>query len=163
MKLEISVATAAEMAQVSPKTIRGWIRHESLPLAHAGSKGPGRGARIDAIAFVRWLLARQAYGEFDLEQQRARLAKWQADRVHQDVEVRGGKLLPADDVESWVAAMIATAKTRILDIPAAVGNLLPREHAVMAETEARRIVHEALADLAATGSRAPRKANGRPA
>lgn len=162
MKLEISVSTAAAMAQVTANTIRAWIRGEELPVARVGGKGPGRGTRIDAIEFVRWLTARVATppGSLDLDQERARLAKWQADSKHQDVEVRAGELLQRDDVLAWVAAMINTAKQRLVQIPATIAAQVPHEISAAVAEAARRSIYEALADLAAHGAGPPWKRNG---
>ncbi len=95
-------------------------------------------------------------GELDLDTERARLAKWQADSKHQDVELRAGKLLLDDDVRHWVVGMISTAKQRLVQIPETVRQIVHPDHAELVATEVRRIVYEALAELAAHREDGPR-------
>lgn len=154
----VSVDVAAAMADTTPRTIRAWIRGEGLPILRAGNRGPGQAAVIDAVGFVRWLVARRttAEGDLDLDQERARLAKAQADKTEQEVELRAGRMLDAGDVDQWVAGMINTAKQRLLEIPASVAARVPSEVSVQVEADTRRLLYEALCDLAAAGEQRPR-------
>jgi phage terminase Nu1 subunit (DNA packaging protein) len=145
---------AAAMARVTTKTVYQWIRDEGLPVVRSSGNGARRGARLDAVAFFHWYVDRITVppGALDLEQERARLAKWQADSKHQDVEQRAGTLLAADDVMRWVAGMIGTVRQRFLQIPAAVGQNVPAEHSAKVTAEVQRLIYEALAELSVRGA-----------
>lgn len=57
--MPMTVETAAQIARVTPKTIRQWIRDEGCPVIQEGGKGAGNGALIDAARFARWYLQRE--------------------------------------------------------------------------------------------------------
>lgn len=85
----------------------------------------------------------------DLQAERARLAKWQADKTEQEVEVRAGDLLPREEVIGWVSNMIVTVKTRLVQIPNAVGQLIDQKYAPTVIAEIKRLINEALEELTA--------------
>lgn len=94
-------------------------------------------------------------GELDLQTERARLAKWQADKTEQDVQLRGARMLEMDAVEFWVAGMLSTVKARLVQIPDAVGQHVDEQHTAAVTEAVRRYILEALADLSAEGERGP--------
>lgn len=131
---------AAILLGVTPRTLRDWEKDgEGTPRNADGTySGP---------ALVAWFVARQGGDGLDLNEQRARLAKWQADKTEQEVEARAGKLLDEDEVVTWVANMISIVKARFLQIPDAVGQLLDPKYSQIVVRENRRLIHEALAEL----------------
>ena len=95
--------------------------------------------------------AREGGSSLDYTAERARLAKWQADKTEQDVEVRARRLLMADAVLQWVAGMVATVTARLVQIPDAVGHLVDPKYAPTVAAEVRRLIYEALEELSARG------------
>lgn len=53
--IALTVDQAAERFDVTPKTIREWIRLDGLPVLRTGGKGPGAGALIDGARLPAWL------------------------------------------------------------------------------------------------------------
>lgn len=111
----------------------------------------------DGPTVVQWRFEQLGQsGSLDLNAERARLAKWQADKTHQDVEIRAGKLLLDDDVRQWVAGMIATARQRLVQIPETVRQIVHPDHAEAVAGDVRRLIYEALAELEASRGGGPR-------
>lgn len=52
--LTVTIEQAAKIFEVTPKTIRQWIRDEGLPTARTGGKGPGQGALVDLARIGCW-------------------------------------------------------------------------------------------------------------
>jgi excisionase family DNA binding protein len=61
MPIPLTVDQAADFLNVTPKTIRTWIREGGLPILRTGGKGPNQGALIDAARLPAW--QREARGE----------------------------------------------------------------------------------------------------
>lgn len=137
---------AAYYCEVTARAFRDW----NVPRNPDGS--------YELLTVLRFERARRGTGagELDLTTERARLAKWQADKTHQDVEIRAGKLLLEDDVRQWVAGMIAVARQRLVQIPETVRQVVHPDHAEGVTRDVRRLIYEALAELEARGSSAPR-------
>jgi phage terminase Nu1 subunit (DNA packaging protein) len=136
---------AAYILGVTSRSLRDW--------ADAPRNDDGT---YDAQALVRWRTEKlEGSGTLDLNAERARLAKWQADKTEQDVELRAGRMLDAEAVQQWVAGMIATARQRLVQLPETVRQIAPPEHGERITREVRRLVHEALAELAASRGDAP--------
>ena len=120
---------------------------EDLPPDDAQTDTAGREHR-------RWRLARviehiyASTDEIDLNAERARLAKAQADRVEIENEVRAGRLLEQDRVIREVGDMLAAFRARVLAIPGAVAQRVPHHLAGRVQAELRRLIHEALTELA---------------
>ena len=131
----LSQQEAALLLGFTARTLRDW------PDAPRNTDGS-----YNAWNLVPWAMKR-ADG-LDLNTERARLAKWQADKAQQDVEHRIGESLWREDVFHWVAGMIETAKARLIQIPEAVGQVVPRDIAELVVTENRRLICEALDELA---------------
>lgn len=108
-----------------------------------------QGKRVDR----RWRMARvfdhlmQSSGDLDLSQERARLAKAQADKTEIENEVRAGRLVEISQVINDVGAMHIAFRSRVLAIPDAVGQLLDAETSRIVVPAIRCAVHEALAEL----------------
>jgi hypothetical protein len=132
----------AALFSVTPRAVRGWSE-EGIPRNPDGTyPGP---------AVVAWYCAREGGSSLDYTAERARLAKWQADKTEQDVEVRARRLLMADAVLQWVAGMVATVTARLVQIPDAVGHLVDPKYAPTVAAEVRRLIYEALEELSARG------------
>lgn len=105
----------------------------------------------DALCAVIFAAESADSGDLDLNKERARLAKWQADKTEQDVELRAGRLLEADAVIQWIGNMIATVKSRLVQVPDAVGHIVDARFAAAVAAEVRRLIYEALEELSASG------------
>ena len=91
-----------------------------------------------------------ADGDLDLTEERARLAKEQADAQAMKNEISRGALLDRDDVVSAAQAMISNSRARLLSLP---GKLAPRLEGMdpnEIKEELSGAVNEALDELAET-------------
>ena len=86
--------------------------------------------------------------ELDMNAERARLAKAQADKTELENAVRSGLLLERGKVLQEVGAMLASFQSRVIAIPDAVGQLFEPRTARTVVVEIRRKLYEALAELA---------------
>lgn len=91
---------------------------------------------------------RKGDGETDLVDERARLAKEQADKAQMENAARRGELVERADVDAAVVAAFTRVKSRLLAIPSkAAPVLLQAEDAPEAEIMIRQAVVEALTEL----------------
>jgi phage terminase Nu1 subunit (DNA packaging protein) len=86
-------------------------------------------------------------GELDLNAERARLAKAQADKTEIENAVRCGELSETARVVDWYADMVTNAKNRLLQIPPTVGQQVDPAIAPRVMELVRKLVHEALLEL----------------
>ena len=148
------MATQAEIAEhcdLSQPEVSAKIKKYGLP---------SRGCGIDEfrIAYIRDLRkAKSGHGsdydqDYDLVEERARLAHHQANKTALEEAEKSGELVPAEKVlEMWIK-QIAACRAKVLSIP----NKLAPVAAI--EAEAHTIeelltdsLHEALAELTETG------------
>jgi len=129
---------AAELLGVTDRTLRDW--HDAPRNADATYSGP---------ALVAWALGRQTSDDLDLDQQRARLASAQAERVEHENGVRRGELAHREEVVCFWTDCIGNARTKLLQLPSRLrGELPPAPTPAQVFDLARRLVHETLTDLA---------------
>ena len=134
---------------------------EDLPPDDAQTDTAGREHR-------RWRLARviehiyASTDELDLNAERARLAKAQADKTEIENEVRAGRLLEQDRVIREVGDMLAAFRARVIAIPDAVGQLFDPATARKVVPALRARLYEALAELAEYRPGPPRPDSERP-
>jgi len=125
---------------VTPRTVRDWTA-AGMPRNADGS--------YQARACIDWHVARKLGPDgLDLNAERARLAKAQADKTEIENEVRAGRLLEQDRVIREVGDMLAAFRARVLAIPGAVAQRVPHHLAGRVQAELRRLIHEALTELA---------------
>jgi hypothetical protein len=129
---------------MSDKTVREAL--EGVP--PDGTRGKSQPTYYLATVWAALLGAADA-GELDLNEQKARLAKWQADRVEMDVAVRAGELGVISEVEGWYGNHIERCRSRLIQLPDAIGQFCDARTAAVVVGEARRLTYEALAELAA--------------
>ena len=90
-------------------------------------------------------------GDYDLGQERARLAREQADALEMKNAVTRGDLLVREDVDAAVTAAFARVRARLLAIPGKLAPvLLAFETPAEAQQAMRDAVHEALRELSET-------------
>ncbi len=115
----------AEIFNVTPKCVRDWIA-DGLPVVKAGKRGAGNESHIDLEAGVRWYFEadRQL---LELNQQRARLAKEQADKTAMDNTVKRGELLSVRTVEIEIGRMFSSMRAKLLGLPTKLAPRVARE------------------------------------
>lgn len=137
---------AAELLGVTARSLRDW------PDAPRNEDGTYPGA-----ALVAWWLERHCAdaGQLDLSQERARLAKVQADRGEVELAVRCGELLERSRVIREVGAMLTVLRDRLLVIPDAINQRLDRNTAQSVVPIVRQLIREALTEVAAYQPQGP--------
>lgn len=148
----LTVQDAARLFRVTEQTIQEWIRN-GLRTHSKGRKGQGDGLTIRLHDMVKWYF--EENGELlSLDRHRAALAKVQADKITIENAVRCGELIPLADTAEWYGRHVDRARARLVQIPDAIGQLCDPRSASAITNEARRIVDEALAELARGHGRA---------
>lgn len=99
-------------------------------------------ARGQYIAHVREIAAGRAkVGELDLQEERARLAKEQADAKEMENEVLRGSLVSIEDVALSMEKQLTRVRTRLLSVPTKVA---PEAHASPTVKEVQRLLEDAI-------------------
>jgi phage terminase Nu1 subunit (DNA packaging protein) len=139
----------AEHLDISDRSIRDLRAKGVLPQAARGQ------ADLDAcrVAYIRHLRERAAGRSsdaaedegLDLVQQRARLAKEQADRIASKNALDRGELVPVSAVTMAVVGLIELSKSRLAKVPAIVGKSDPKLRERIATA-----IEDAMEDLSAT-------------
>ena len=96
----------ADLLGVSPKTIVEW-QGQGLPIAVRG--GPHVPSEYDSVDCITWLLSRELK-KVEGEKPQDRLARMQADRIDLELKEKRGLLLPADQVEPRLRAILAASR-----------------------------------------------------
>jgi phage terminase Nu1 subunit (DNA packaging protein) len=150
MKKPLDQETVAEIAGITTR----WL--QKLHTAEEGPKRTTSGKYLPA-AVGEWLRQRfmREFGiaddgtAYDLDAERARLAKWQADKAEMEVELKAGRMLDRDETLAWISDDYATVKARLIQIPDAVSAALPADIAPRVAADVRTLLYEALAELSA--------------
>lgn len=138
----------AELFSVTEKTVRAWIAR-GMPVEVAGKRGRNvQKTQISLEKAVRWYFE-ENFERLELDRQRTRLAEEQADRLADEKAVRRAELIPLADVAGWYGDHVVRARARLIQIPDALGQFCPRDSAAEVTSQARRLVTEALDELAA--------------
>lgn len=148
----MSHANLSELAELTGKSWRTVKRK----LIDAGIKPVTKGKKSDTYDSAAALEAIYAAAPtpgaaqvLDLQDERARLAKWQADKTEQEVELRAGRMLDRDAVLGWISDDYSTVKARLTQVPDAVAAALPADIAQRVAADVRTLIYEALAELSA--------------
>jgi phage terminase Nu1 subunit (DNA packaging protein) len=152
LSTHVSAAKIAEACNLTPQRVQQ-LMAEGMPRVARG--------KYDLVACVRWYIrylqriveqrSNDGTGGGTLGVERARLARWQADRVEQEVGVRSGELLDADVALAWIEDMASTVKSRLAQIPDAVANQVDVRHSAIVAAAVRKLINETLAELADRG------------
>lgn len=157
--------TLGEYARVVGKsraTVSTWVAREGLPVQRR--HGGRRGAHvIDLAAGVQWALARaeaqadERLARVDPAAAAARLRKLsaEADLVEVAVRQRQGQLVDLGGAEQRYARLVGATRERLLTLAGVLVSrgLIAADH----EGDVARLVHDALAELAARGGPAGRE------
>ncbi len=99
-----------------------------------------------------WLLSRSGDGDGDAlnpVQELARKNKALADKTEMEIAIKAGTLGDISQIADWYGGHIRKCKARLAQVPDAVGQFCDVRTAGIVVAEVRRLIHEALAELAA--------------
>jgi len=149
----VNQAKLCEMLGMSPMTVNR-LQDQGFPVL---SRGDGRKAnQYDTGACIDWLVERERRKKvtlpggqvINLDAERARLTKEQADKVAMENELTRSQLIDAEQVAVMWANVVVNIKTRVLAIPTKAAPLvigcktMPQVRDVI-----ERVIIEALHDL----------------
>ena len=137
----LSQKQAAALLTVTPRTLRDWQAEDAAIPRNGDGTYPGP-------ELIQWWFSKQAGSELDLNAERARLAKAQADKTEIEVAVRAGELAPVADIANWYGDHIERCRSRLIQVPDAVGQFCDPRTAPIIVAEIRRLLYEAMAELA---------------
>jgi phage terminase Nu1 subunit (DNA packaging protein) len=149
----VSTSDLAAVLGLTDRRVRQLREDGTLPEA-----GRGRFVLGAAVQAYNGRLREQAAGRQgadedapDLTDERARLAKAQADAQEMKNAQTRGELLPRGDVDAAVAAAFARVRARLVGIPAkAAPVVMTMESAAEAQAALRDAIYEALRELSET-------------
>ncbi len=144
----VSKRECAAYFNVSTNTIDRWL-DAGMPVA---SRGPGGAITgLDLCNVTRWRIDRSS-GESELEIEKTRLVRAQANRAElEELEIRG-KLVNVQNITPHWQAMVLAMRSTLLSLPTRATPLLvglnspPAIHEILTD-----IVHEALNHIAGDG------------
>lgn len=145
----VSKRDAARFFGVSTQALDGWF-DRNCPVHDRDSNGRIKGLSLpDMVAWRLNQVAEAAITGGDLEGEKIRLTRAQADKTELEVEKLRGVLVASSDVERVWTGMIAAARAKLLALPTkAAPQVLALDGRPAVEAFLARIVHEALAELA---------------
>ena len=124
-------------------------RLEDLPPAFEATKGKRVDRRYKLAAVVAHLYARERTG-LDLNDERAKLAVLQQEKLQLEIAELRGDLVRASEVESRWQEVLATMRAKLLALPSKLAVAIGApDRLQVAQDRAQALVHEALSELAA--------------
>ena len=149
----IGKRTVAALLDVTVRQVERYVADpdDPLPVADPAPQGSRRGHRFDIRAVYEWSIGRMIGGDadmLDLGQERARLAKVQADRQEIALERERGELVPIEHVADVVGEEYTRVRARLLAVPPKCAPLVYRADTIAEVRETLdNAVREALAEL----------------
>lgn len=123
---EISTEDLAALLGVSAVTVTKLHRRKIIPRGSKRGKWDPAACVPAYCEHLREAAAgRRAESGLDLVQERARLARLQADKVSMEIARLDGTLVEAEQVRQRVVGMIAAAKNRLLALPTSLKSRIP--------------------------------------
>jgi len=141
----------AEFTGFATGTLSKWAK-DGMPVLRDGASGSEW--RADSQMVVAWMLERErsrVADSADVSEQRARLLKAQAAHAELDLAKRRGELMEGHLVEKYWGAMASAFRARCLLIPGMSAPLVRGKPPAEAEGIIRKLVYEALNELADDG------------
>ncbi len=138
----------AKIFGISTESLSKWV-HKGCPVE--GKKG--RELQLYLPDVVAWRLDRVTDNveALDLQKERARLAKEQADKTAMENEERRGNLVDVTKIAPLWANLAASIKTKFLSIPTKAAPLVMGCKTLPETKEAlEHLIHDTLRDLSAT-------------
>lgn len=137
------VERCAARFRVRPNTVHEWVSL-GMPVKKRGKKGAGNKTLIEPLKALEWYL-----DYVKSESEKTRLQAEQADRVAMENAARRGELGNVEEVANWYAGHVVRARARLIQIPDALRQFCDPRTSEQTVANARRLVHEALAELSA--------------
>lgn len=142
----ITLREIAELFAVTEKCVRDWIK-AGMPVVHKGRPSSRRATTIDLRMAVLWYFSERRT-DLDLTAERAALAKVQREKIEMENAIRRGEIGLVSDMEEWFGGHVERAQKRLIQIPDELGQFCDQRAAPTVVSEARRLIYEALAELA---------------
>lgn len=137
----VETVELAAIFDVSVRTIGRWIA-EGMPVHERGG-GAGKYSLFDTAKCIGWRVAQSSGSDLDLNAERARLAKEQADKTALDNALRREELVSVHDVKGLWAKLASETRSRVLGVPVKVAPLVMGLESM---PEAKEIIETALYD-----------------
>lgn len=154
----LSLDDIADLFRVTPESIRKWVK-AGMPIVRKGKRGRGSNkTELSLKEAVAWYF-NENYERLELDRERTRLAREQANKQAYDNAERSGRLGDVVEVAKWYAGHVARAATRLNTIPDAIAQRVDPKTAPVVKAAAREYIQSAVAelraDLAADGAGHP--------
>ncbi len=141
----------AEVFGVAEETITNWMKAGMPVLTQRRGSG---GNEYETADCIRWQFLRETGGDdaLDLNQERARLAKAQADRAELDAAELKGEMVRYEELSPHWVARGAAMRARLLTMSTKIA---PRVRVAISDAEAATLIDveilEALAEISGDG------------
>lgn len=148
MSYQVSKRAAAEFFVVSVQALDGWFT-AGCPVAQRDAQG--RITKVDLADMARWRIDRAAAdsGGSELDRERTRLTKAQADKTELEVAELRAELIPATKIETHWQAMIAAMRARLVGLPSKIApQVAGPDDLTRVQDMIQAGVYEALAEIA---------------
>ena len=146
----VNKAALSEILAVSERTLSTWQK-DGLPI----EQKQGRENLYDTAKVIQWLIQRHGLsltrsgGEvLDLEAEKARLTKAQADSAELKLAQQQGQLLAANEVQAVWEDYILACRAKLLAMPSKLAAILAHEsEPTLVQVTLQAAIHEALNEL----------------
>ena len=147
MSYSVSKKSAAEFFGVSVQALDGWFT-AGCPVAERDSSG--RISSVDLSEMARWRIDRAAADNgSELDRERTRLTKAQADKTELEVAELRAELVRTPLIEQHWQAMVAAMRAKVVSIPSKVAPQVAGPDDLNRVQELiQAVVFEALAEIA---------------
>ena len=148
MSYLVSKKSAAEFFVVSVQALDGWFT-AGCPVAQRDAQG--RITKVDLADMARWRIDRAAAdsGGSDLDRERTRLTKAQADKTELEVAELRAELVRTPLIEQHWQGMVAAMRAKVVAIPSKVApQVASPEDLNRVQELMQAVVFEALAEIA---------------
>lgn len=135
----------AEHVGISHQAVAALIKEGALTLTH----GDIDAARLQYISHIREQAAGRSTpnAEYDLVEERARLAHHQANIAALDEKVKQGELIPAQVVISRWQDIASRFRAKMLAVPTALAGACAHAPQKEVQKEATKLIHQAMLEL----------------
>lgn len=138
----------AQLLGISEQALWKAVNERGCPVKSRG--GRGKETLYDWREILAWRIEDLQPDDLDLNRERARLAKAQADKTEQDLAVRRGELLPVGAVLQQWSDVLSAVRAKLLSMPSKLGpQLVNISDASILAAAIKAVVYEALGELVA--------------
>lgn len=136
----------AQLLGISEQALWKAVKERGCPVRGRA----GKETLYDWREVLVWRISDLMPDDLDLNRERARLAKAQADRTEQDLAVRRGELIPVGAVLQQWSDVLAAVRAKLLSMPSKLGpQLVSISDAGIIAAAIKAVVYEALGELMA--------------